>query len=111
MVFVTIGHVLHGNVSFTLEVEDQNKAMNILIRWQGVTKQWTMTVREEDGTEILTHIPLMVGVEPLTANLLRIYAHKRLGMLFVIPGSKELSLKDPTRENLKSDYILGWGEL
>ena len=66
-----------------------------------------MTIRDEEDNELVTHIPLISGVEPITSNLLRVRL-SILGSMVVFALDDELFGKDPTKDNLKSNYCLAW---
>lgn len=82
----------------------------VRLRWQNITKQWTMTVQDESGGDIVTNIPLISNIEPLTGNLLRVYGYKEIGELHIIPKDDSLWGIDPTRRNLKDNYYAVWGD-
>lgn len=111
MEIISIGKELHGRRTITLDVGGENKVITFIVRWQSVLSLWTMTIQDELGADVVTHIPLIAGTEIDVANLLRVYAYKFLGALVVLPLDEELWGVDPGKENISTNYAIVWGDL
>ena len=87
-----------------------SKVLSLIFRWQKETAQWTMGVQNEIGEDVVTHIPLICGIDGLTADLLRVYAYKMVGCMAIIPLGDEDWGVDPTKTNLATNYDMIWGD-
>lgn len=110
MEIISIGKELHGRRTITLDIGGENKVITFIVRWQGVLNLWTMTIQDETGADIVTHIPLIAGIDINVANLLRVYAYKLIGALVVLPLNDELWGVDPGKDNISTNYALAWGD-
>lgn len=110
MEIMVVGRNEHARSEVVMDIDGENKSFVLVFRYQYITQQWTMTIRDEEDNELVTHIPLISGVEPITSNLLRVYAYQFLGSMVVFALDDELFGKDPTKDNLKSNYCLAWSD-
>lgn len=110
MQFLKLGQNMNSSIVLIMDIDGENKSLNIVLRWQNILKQWTMTVKDEVGNDLITHIPLISGIDGLTADLLRVYAYKALGSMCLYPLIDEARGIDPTKENLKENYAVAWGD-
>lgn len=107
---LSAGSKLNESRTVTLEIDGENRLMTINFRHHRITDQWTMSVKDERGEDVVTHLPLMSGVDWMTANLLRVFAYKKVGCAAVYPQNEGMWGEDPTKDNLASDYVLVWGD-
>lgn len=106
---LTVGMTKHDRITTTLNIEGENKALVLTFRWHTHTEQWTMSVQNEDGSYIVTHIPILCGTGSLDSNLLRMFGHLGIGTMGVFPVSDDLVGVDPTGDNMEDEYLILWG--
>jgi len=108
--FIETGTSLNERKSITLDIDGESRALYILLRWQRQTRQWTMGVQDEEGNDLITHIPLLGTIGGYSSNILRAYAYKELGKAGVLPLDAEVVGVDPDDKTLSEKYTLVWGD-
>ncbi len=107
---LAVGESAQERIATTVVIDGESRALYVTIRWHVHTEQWTMRIQDEDGNDIVTHIPLMGAVDFTSSNLMRIFGHLGLGALRVVPKNKGVLGKCPGLENLNTDYLLVWSD-
>lgn len=93
----------------TLNINGQNKNLGLRIRYNVIEKYWWLSVSDAETNELkIDNIVLYCG--HLKSNdLLKPYAYLGLGSLFLMPKT-DYNPVYPKEDNLKSEYLLIWGD-
>lgn len=105
-----IGGTLHERRRVSLNVDDDVIELHLKIRWIDKDQQWRMTIEDVDMQPIVTNIPLLIGRDYRSGNLLKQYRHMRIGSCWIIALVDEKSNIDPGEDDLWDDYLLLWGD-
>jgi hypothetical protein len=93
------------SMDITLSVDGSNINLSLFLYYSEIAGYWIMDIKK-DGTNVLTSIPLVTGL-----NLLEQYSYLRIGSAFLVKaGETGLDYPDSSDKSLGTDFVLLWGD-
>lgn len=93
-----------------VEVDGRNIVLYIKLRYHYAISRWLMSVFDEMENPLVRHIPVLAAGGATGGNLLRQFAHLRIGSAYLLPRSKDRLYDEPTLESLAMEFYLLWGD-
>ena len=90
-------------------INGKNITLRLFLSFNSCAGYWTMAISNDDGTPLVTSLPLFGGCYP-AANLLEQYRYLQIGSAYLVKVNQDIKSEYPGPDNLGTDFILVWGD-